>query len=67
MEQKQITIKDIYVVLQNVQSEINKINQKLESQDVEIADWGNHKFLADEKLLAEDWLSPEDEEAWKDL
>ncbi len=23
--------------------------------------------LADEKLLAEDWLSPEDEEAWKDL
>lgn len=23
--------------------------------------------LMDENLLAEDWLSPEDEEAWKDL
>ncbi len=23
--------------------------------------------LADEKLLGEDWLSPEDEKAWKDL
>lgn len=25
------------------------------------------KCLADETLLAEDWLSLEDEEAWKDL
>ncbi len=24
-------------------------------------------ILADEKLLAQDWLSPEDNEAWKDL
>lgn len=23
--------------------------------------------LADEKLLGEDWLSPEEDEAWKDL
>lgn len=29
--------------------------------------WENPKFLADERLLAEDWLSPEDNEAWKDL
>ncbi len=27
----------------------------------------NIEFLADEGLLAEDWLSPEDMEAWKDL
>jgi|TARA_B100001971_G_C17905179_1_gene390015 predicted DNA-binding antitoxin AbrB/MazE fold protein len=25
------------------------------------------KFFADEKLLAENWLSEEDNEAWKDL
>ncbi len=30
-------------------------------------DWSDIKFLADEKLLAEAWLSPEDEKAWKDL
>jgi len=27
----------------------------------------NTEILADEKLLAEDWLSDEDNEAWKDL
>lgn len=27
----------------------------------------NIKFLADEDLLKEDWLSQEDNEAWKDL
>ena len=33
-----------------------------------IWDWPKEiKLLADEELLAEDWLSPEDEEAWKDL
>ena len=34
--------------------------------DIEF-DWSDVKFLADEKLLAEARLSPEDEEAWKDL
>lgn len=31
------------------------------------ADEEDMSFLADEELLAEDWLSPEDQEAWKDL
>lgn len=31
--------------------------------DIEF-DWTDVKFLADEKLLAEAWLSPEDEEAF---
>lgn len=33
-----------------------------------ILDWSeNIKILADETLLGQDWLSKEDEEAWKDL
>jgi hypothetical protein len=35
--------------------------------ETKLTDWENVEFLADERLLAEDWLSPEDEEAWKDL
>lgn len=34
--------------------------------DIEF-DWSDVANLADDKLLAEAWLSPEDEEAWKDL
>ena len=45
------------VIKQRIE-EMEKINGK---------NWEDTKFLADEKLLAEDWLSPEDNEAWKDL
>ena len=44
------------------------IKQRIEEMEkVNMSDWVDSKFLADEKLLAEDWLSPEDNEAWKDL
>jgi hypothetical protein len=45
-------------------------NPKLPTEELEKINkqsWENPKFLADEKLLAKDWLSPEDNEAWKDL
>ncbi len=44
------------------------IQKRIEQlQKIEFSDWDEFRFLADEKLLAEDWLSPEDEKAWKDL
>ena len=35
-----------------------------ELQKIDDLDWDNSKFLGDEKLLAESWLSKEDEEAF---
>jgi len=35
-----------------------------ELQTIEIDDWNTSKFLADENLLAESWLSKEDEKAF---
>ena len=70
--EKQITIKDIYTELKNLEKALqNKgiISQtELSNKDEVIWDWPEKiAMLADEQLLAEDWLSPEDEEAWKDL
>ncbi len=70
--EKQITIKDIYGELKNLEKALqNKgiISQaELENKNEAIWDWpDNMTMLADEQLLGEDWLSPEDEEAWKDL
>ena len=40
---------------------------KLKKQEI-IWDWPDQvQVLADEELLGEDWLSEEDEKAWKDL
>ncbi len=70
--EKQITIKDLYIELKNLEKTLqNKgiISQaELSQEDEVIWDWPEKiPMLADEQLLAEDWLSPEDEEAWKDL
>jgi hypothetical protein len=41
------------------------IQKRIEQlQKIEISDWENLEFLADEKLLSESWLSEEDEEAF---
>jgi len=41
------------------------IQKRIEQlQRIEISDWENFEFLADEKLLAESWLSEEDEKAF---
>ena len=34
---------------------------------IDSADWDNSKFLADEELLSESWLSKEDDEAFSYL
>lgn len=70
--EKQITIKDIYIELKNLEKALKIkgiIGQaELSKEDEVIWDWPeNIPMLADEELLAKDWLSPEDEEAWKDL
>jgi AbrB family looped-hinge helix DNA binding protein len=36
----------------------------IKKQESFVSDWDDVRVLADEKLLAEDWLSPEDEEAF---
>lgn len=70
--EKQLTIKDLYAKLTSLEKALqNKgiISQaELSQEDEVIWDWPkNIPALADEQLLAEDWLSPEDEKAWKDL
>lgn len=59
MEQRQITLNEIYLAIQSMQQELHQINQKLEVSDRE-----NCEVLADESLLSESWLSEEDEEAF---
>ena len=72
MENKQITLREIYSELKNLEKALQKkgvISQIEITENKEmIWDWPNKiEFLADEQLLGEDWLSQEDEEAWKDL
>ena len=72
MENKQITLRDIYVELKNLEKALqNKgvISQLEISGNKEVIwDWPQEvQVLADENLLGKDWLSKEDEEAWKDL
>ena len=72
MEEKQITLRKIYSELKNLERALkNKgvISQsELSNEEEVIWDWPEKiSILADEGLLAEDWLSPEEEEAWKDL
>ena len=65
---QKVTLETIYKAVQNIQQELHEIKEKIEDKEIEIPDWtGNEKVFADEDLLAEAWLSPEDIEAWKDL
>ncbi len=73
MENKQITTKKIYIELKNLERTlqnkgiINKFELSAGNNEI-IWDWPEHTtILADDSLLAEDWLSPEDEKAWKNL
>ena len=72
MENKQITIEEIYTELKNLEKVLQKKGiigpvDLLEYKNL-IWDWSEKiQILADEELLKEDWLSEEDEEAWKDL
>ena len=72
MENKQITTLEIYIELKNLEKALQKkgtISAIELSENKEIIwDWpAQVKIMADENLLGEDWLSQEDEEAWKDL
>ena len=72
MENKQITPFDVYVELKNLEKALQRkgiISAGELSENKEIIwDWPMQvNVLADEALLKEDWLSQEDEEAWKDL
>lgn len=70
---EQISLNDIYEELKNLEKALQRkgiISQsELSNRDSEIIwDWPEQvSVLADEELLGEDWLSQEDEEAWKDL
>ena len=73
MENKQITLREVYTQLKNLEQIlknkgiINEISSSEKESEI-IWDWPEKvPIFADEKLLGEDWLSKEDEEAWKDL
>lgn len=65
MEQTHISLELLAKRLYQLEAEVKKLKQQKE--DKTLSDWGDVKVLADEDLLAEAWLSPEDEEAWKNL
>jgi hypothetical protein len=72
MENTQINLINIYAELKNLEKTLQRkgiITQIELSENKELIwDWPEKtEILADEELLAKDWLSPEDEEAWKDL
>lgn len=72
MENKQITLKEIYAELKNLEKALQNrgiiTELELSNKNETIWDWPEKTFiLADESVLKEDWLSQEDEEAWKDL
>lgn len=62
MEQKKITLEEIYHAIKNLQREVSLIRGNAEEN--KITNWEDVKFLADEKSLGETWLSKEDEEAF---
>lgn len=66
MEHKQVTLENLYEIMQNIQQELHEIKGKIEDKEL-IWDWDDVEIFADEKVLSEDWLSPEEDEAWKDL
>lgn len=70
--EEQITLKNIYIELKKLERSLQEKGivsmSEISKNDDVIWDWPeNVQILADEKLLSEDWLSQEDEEAWKDL
>ena len=72
MENKKIKKMEIYAELKNLEKALQKkgiISQLEISENKEVIwNWPKQvQVLADEDLLGKDWLSQEDEEAWKDL
>ena len=70
MENTQINLIKIYAELKNLEKTLQRkgiITQIELSENKELIwDWLEKiEILADEESLAKDWLSPEDEEAWK--
>ncbi len=69
MENKEISLRQMYFELKNLEKVLQRkgvisqfeISESVGSSPEQV------QILADEQLLAKDWLSPEDEEAWKDL
>ena len=61
METQRIPLEKLYAAIKSIQRELDYIKEKIEKEEKE------ELFLADEKLLAEDWMSEEDKKAWKDL
>jgi hypothetical protein len=59
METKTIEPEKIYIALQKIQQELAQIKERLNEENN-----SEEVFLADENLLAESWLSDEDEKAF---
>ena len=57
--EEQVSIQDLYNKLKRLENALEK-KGIIEKEDIDT-------YLISKDSLAEDWLSPEDEEAWKDL
>ncbi len=59
-------IKEIFGALKNWKLDSQKFKDEIREEEIE-QDEGFSRALLSENVFARDWLSKEDEEAWKDL
>ena len=69
MEQKQISLETLAKWLYNLELEVGKLKQQKDERSEDIdGDWSEKDFmLISQDSLAKEWLTPEEDEAWKDL
>ncbi len=68
MEQKQISISDVYQKLVVIEDILRQKEAKIEfSHKKKTGKKMPETAILSEKSLAEEWLTPEEDEAWKDL
>jgi hypothetical protein len=63
MEAKKITAEEVYRELKKLENTLEK-KGIIARQEVK---WASETALLSEKALTKEWLSPEEDEAWKDL
>ncbi|MEK6792423.1 MAG: DUF2281 domain-containing protein [Nanoarchaeota archaeon] len=69
MQQEQISLEQLAKRVNYLELELNKLKQekKLKYDDIDW-DWSEEDLmLVSQDSLAKEWLSPEEDEAWKDL
>ena len=69
MEQKQISLETLAKWLYNLELEVGKLKQQKDERSEDIdGDYPEKDFMwISQDSLAKEWLTPEEDKAWKDL